>query len=104
TALHCKEKGRPRKVHNRYYTLQWWEHRQELKDETGLYKAKCFSRSEIEALDYNLDLCGYPQEQEDELLPPDELIAHYQAQRAQLSAQIDATLSQIMALVGRAQS
>lgn len=83
---------------------QWWEHRQELKDKNGLYKAKCFSRSEIEALDYNLDLCGYPQEQEDELLPPDELIASYQAQRAQLSAQIDDTLSQIMALIGRAQS
>lgn len=97
-------KTKPLKREHLADLAQWWEHRQELKDETGLYKAKCFSRSEIEALDYNLDLCGYPQEQEDELLPPDELIAHYQDQRAQLSAQIDATLGQIMALVGRAQS
>ena len=83
---------------------QWWNHRQEIQDENGNYKAKCYSRSELEELDYNLDQCGYPKEQQDELLPPDELIADYQKKRARHMEQIDSTLSQIMAMIGKAQS
>lgn len=80
----------------------WWHNRQEILDEDGLYKAKCYSRSEIEERGYNLDLCGYTKEEQDELLPPAELIANYQQKRAQHTEQIDATLSQIMAMLGRA--
>lgn len=83
---------------------QWWDHRQELQDEDGNYKAKCYTRSELEELDYNLDQCGYPKEQQDKLLPPDELIADYQEKRARHMEQIDATLSQIMVMLGQAQS
>ncbi len=67
-------------------------------DATGLDD----SRNEIEERGYNLDLCGYTKEDQDELLPPAELIANYQQKRAQHTEQIDATLSQIMAMLGRA--
>ena len=39
---------------------QWWNSRKEIQDKNGLYKAKCYSRKEIEARGYNLDLCSYP--------------------------------------------
>mgnify|MGYP003301774103 CR=1 FL=1 len=47
---------------------------------------------------YNLDLCGFPHEEEI-ILPPDELIANYQKERAELEAKIDATLAEIKKLL-----
>ena len=79
---------------------QWWDHREEIEEENGQYKAKCYTRAEIEARNYNLDLCGYPKEQQENLLPPAELIADYQAKRTQYAEQIDNTLKQIMSLIG----
>lgn len=79
---------------------QWWDHREEIADENGQYKAKCYTRAEIEARNYNLALCGYPKEQQEDLLPPAELIADYQSKRAKYAEQIDNTLKQIMSLIG----
>ena len=79
---------------------QWWDHREEIAEENSQYKAKCYTRAEIEARNYNLDLCGYPKEQQENLLPPVELIADYQAKRTQYAEQIDNTLKQIMSLIG----
>ncbi len=47
---------------------------------------------EIGASNYNIDLCGYPHEEE-EILPPKELIQQYQEKRASLNADIDRILS-----------
>lgn len=77
--------------------IKWWKHRTPIQDENG-DKARCYSIDEIAALNYNLDLCGYPSDDE-EVLPPDELIAHYKAERAKLDAQMDAALSKIEALL-----
>lgn len=44
--------------------------------------------------DHNFDLCGYPHEEE-EILPPDELIRDYRQRRAALDAEIDRKLAQI---------
>ena len=48
---------------------------------------------------YNLDLCGYPHEEE-EILPPKELILQYQEKRASLNADIDRILGQITDILG----
>ena len=48
---------------------------------------------------YNIDLCGYPHEEE-EILPPKELIQQYQEKRASLNADIDRILAQITDILG----
>ena len=48
--------------------MKWWNDREEI-NEDGFDKAKKFSVEEIIAKNYNIDLCGYPHEEE-EILPP----------------------------------
>ena len=45
------------------------------------------------------DLCGFPHEEE-EILPPRELIQQYQEKRASLNADIDRILEQITSILG----
>ena len=59
-------------------------------------KAKKFSAKEIAENDYNLDLCGFPHEEE-EILEPMELIKSYQDHRQVLNAKIDKVLAEITA-------
>lgn len=76
---------------------KWWNDRVEIKDaDTDTYKAKCYTAAEIAENGYNLDLCGYPHEEE-EILPPLELIHEYQEKRASLNAEIDRVLEEIVA-------
>lgn len=49
---------------------------------------------------YNLDLCGYPHEEE-EILPPMDLIQRYEEQRASLNAEIDRVLFEIQSILGK---
>lgn len=56
----------------------WWSNREEIQDEEGNYKARCYSRKEIAEGNYNLDLCGFPHKVE-EILEPKELIDNYQS-------------------------
>lgn len=75
----------------------WWDDRQVIEDEdTETFKSQCYTASEIAANGYNLDLCGYPHEEE-EILPPLELIHEYQEKRASLNAEIDRVLDAIVA-------
>jgi type I restriction enzyme M protein len=46
-----------------------------------------------------MDLCGFPHEEE-EILPPRELIQQYQEKRASLNADIDRILEQITGILG----
>ena len=57
------------------------------------------SIKEIAERNYNIDLCGYPHEEE-EILPPDELIRQYQEKRASLNADIDRILAEITSILG----
>ena len=57
------------------------------------------SIDEIKEKNYNIDLCGYPHEEE-EILPPKELIQQYQEKRASLNADIDRILAQITDILG----
>lgn len=78
----------------------WWLDRQEIKDsDTDTYKSKCYSIKEIAANNYNLDLCGVPHEEE-EILPPLELIAKYEEKRSQLNGEIDDILAKITSMLG----
>ena len=58
-----------------------------------------YTLQEIEDNNYNIDLCGYPHEEE-EVLPPKELIQQYQEKRASLNADIDRILAQITEILG----
>ncbi len=79
-------------------TIEWWNNREELTVD-GFPKAKKYNIGEIKALNYNIDLCGYPHEEE-EILPPQDLIRQYREKRASLDANIDRVLAEISALLG----
>ena len=76
----------------------WWNNREEIVID-GFPKAKKYSVAEIAELNYNIDLCGYPHEEE-EILAPQDLIKNYREKRASLDADIDRVLGEIMALLG----
>lgn len=78
--------------------MDWWNNREEINVD-GFDKAKKYTAEEIAARNYNIDLCGYPHEEE-EILPPKELIQQYQEKRASLNADIDRILAQITGILG----
>ena len=93
-------KTKPMKLVHFDPVRDWWQNRVEIKDaDTDTYKAKCYSAQDIEAGSFNLDLCGYPHEEE-EILPPKELIQQYQEKRASLNADIDRILEKITDILG----
>lgn len=76
---------------------EWWNNREEIEID-GFYKAKKYTIDEIKERNYNLDLCGFPYEEE-EVLPPLELLNQYTEKRAALDKNIDNVLSQIKSLL-----
>lgn len=91
-------KTKPMELKHFEPVMEWWNNRKEI-NEDGFDKAKKFSVEEIIAKNYNIDLCGYPHEEE-EILPPKELIQQYQEKRASLNADIDRILAQITEILG----
>ena len=77
--------------------IEWWNNREEIEID-GFYKAKKYTIDEIKERNYNLDLCGFPYEEE-EVLPPLELLNQYTEKRAALDKNIDNVLSQIKSLL-----
>ena len=91
-------KKKPMKLEHFAPVVEWWNNREEIIiDEFP--KAKKYSAEEIANLNYNIDLCGYPHEEE-EILAPQDLIKNYREKRASLDADIDRVLGEIMALLG----
>jgi type I restriction enzyme M protein len=78
--------------------VEWWEHREELVVD-GNPKAKYFTAEELKDLQLNFDQCGFPHEEE-EILPPDQLIKGYREKRKMLDLEIDAKLTQICEILG----
>lgn len=91
-------KTKPMKREHLHPVDEWWNDRKEIEID-GFFKAKKYSIHEIKERNYNLDLCGYPYEEE-EVLEPMELLKQYQEKRAKLDANIDNILSQIKAMIG----
>ena len=86
-------KTKPMKLEHFDKATEWWDNKEAIEVD-GFDKARKYTIQEIIDNDYNLDLCGIPHE-EDEILPPRELIAQYQEERARLNAEIDKTLDEI---------
>lgn len=91
-------KTKPMELKHFAPAMDWWNNREEITVD-GFDKAKKFTAEEIAARNYNIDLCGYPHEEE-EILPPKELIQQYQEKRASLNADIDRILAQITEILG----
>ena len=91
-------KTKPMKAEHFTPAIEWWNNREEIIVD-DFPKAKKYDIEEIKALGYNIDLCGYPHEEE-EILPPQDLIKQYREKRASLDANIDRVLAEIMALLG----
>ncbi len=91
-------KTRPMKLDHFNEALAWWENRAEI-EVGGFPKAKSYTISEIAERSYNIDLCGFPHEEE-MILEPIDLIQIYQEKRASLNAEIDHVLEQITSKLG----
>lgn len=77
--------------------VEWWNNREELTVD-DFPKAKKYTNKEIEDLNYNLDLCGYPHI-EDEILEPKELIQQFKEKRDSYNAEMERTLAKILELL-----
>lgn len=91
-------KTKPMKLEHFAPVMDWWNHREEINID-GFDKAKKYTVEELIEREYNIDLCGFPHEEE-EILPPKELIQQYQEKRASLNADIDRILEQITSILG----
>lgn len=93
-------KTKPMKLDHFEPVMNWWNNRTEI-EEDGFDKAKKYRKEDLEnKYNYNIDLCGYPHEEE-VILAPHDLIQRYQEERASLNAEIDRVLDEITALLGR---
>lgn len=91
-------KTKPMRLEHFNPAIEWWNNRQEIVVD-GFDKAKKYTAQELTDKNYNIDLCGYPHEEE-EILPPKELIQQYQEKRASLNADIDRIIAQITDILG----
>ena len=91
-------KTKPMKLEHFAPAIEWWSNREEITID-GFDKAKKYTAEELAERNYNIDLCGFPHEEE-EILPPKELIQQYQEKRASLNADIDRILEQITGILG----
>lgn len=78
--------------------IEWWNDRKSISDGEK-FKAQEFSTEYlVNEQGCNLDLCGYPREEE-EVLDPLDTIREYQEKRATLNAEIDKVLAKLEALL-----
>ncbi|QIW15450.1 restriction endonuclease subunit M [Pasteurellaceae bacterium RH1A] len=91
-------KTKPMKLEHFQEVMDWWHNRQAIEID-GFDKARAFTYQEIADRQFNIDLCGFPHEEE-EILPPDELISAYQQKRSALNADIDRILEEITGILG----
>ncbi|TDK23507.1 SAM-dependent DNA methyltransferase [Arthrobacter crusticola] len=80
--------------------MSWWDDRVELTNpKTGSFTAQSFTAAELAERSYNLDLCGYPRDEE-EVLSPEETIDQYKRRRDELNVRIDERLMLIEQMLG----
>ena len=92
-------KTKPMKLSDFDDCLAWWNDRKEIADEEGNPKAKCFTSQELIEGGYNLDLCGYPHEEE-EILSIKETIINYKKHSEAAEEKINVTLAKITEILG----
>lgn len=100
-------KTKPVELKHLQPVIDWWNNREEIKDIkedeslTETWKSKKFTVNEIEKLNYNLDQCGFPVEEE-VILSPKETMDNFIKIREELESQLDAKLQEIIKLIGDA--
>ena len=92
-------KTKPMKLSDFDDCVAWWNNRKEIADEEGNPKAKCFTSQELIEGGYNLDLCGYPHEEE-EILSIKETIINYKKHSEATEEKINVTLAKITEILG----
>lgn len=95
-------KTKPMRLEHFAPVTAWWNARKPL-EEDGVPRAAVYAVQDILANDANLDLCVFPHEEE-EILPPAELIARYQSERRRLTALVDDKLARILAALEQQES
>ena len=96
--LNKKDMTEPMKLEHFAPVIEWWNKRQAIEVD-GFDKARKYTVEELQERNFDIDLCKYPHEEE-EILPPRELIQQYQAKRASLNADIDRFLANISEILG----
>ena len=93
-------KTKPMRAEHCQPIADWWNNRQEIVDvENNDEKSRCFTAQQLIALDCNFDQCKFPKDEE-EILPPKELLEDYYKKRAALDHEIDKTLTEIQKILG----
>ena len=81
-------KTKPIKKEHFNDVIEWWNNRHEIVED-GIDKSRKYTIDQITSeLNYNLDQCGYPQEEE-EILSPEETIQQFLMKRNQLNVSIE---------------
>lgn len=92
-------KTKPMRLEHTVPIQEWWGDRKEIVgDEIG-EKSRVFAAQQLLDMDYNFDQCKFPKEDE-EILPPAELLRQYFEKRAALDHEIDRTLAEIQKILG----
>jgi len=92
-------KTKPMKLEHCKPIIDWWNDRKEIVSEDGNEKSRCFTAQQLLDLDCNFDQCKFPKDEE-EILPPAELLADYYKKRKALDEEIDKTLNEIQKILG----
>ena len=85
--------------------INWWNNRIEIKDEkederkSDTWKSKKYTIEEIEKLNYDLGLCGFPSE-EKIILSPSETIDNFIKTREELEIIMDSKLKELQRIIG----
>ena len=92
-------KTKPMRLEHCQPIMDWWNDRREITTEEGNEKVRSFTAEELIALNCNFDQCKFPKDEE-EILPPAELLADYFKKRKALYYEIDRTLAEIQRILG----
>lgn len=91
-------KTRPMKIEHFKEVINWWNNRKEIELD-GHAKVKKYSITELSERSFDIDLCGFPEEEE-VILEPLALIKEYQEKRLSLNNEIDSLLDEIILQLG----
>ena len=78
--------------------IAWWNDREEIPDGENFKAQKFTAEYLLNEQGCNIDLCGYPHEEE-KILDPLDTIREYQERRTTLNAEIDKVLAELEALL-----
>ena len=91
-------KTKPMKLEHFNNLINWWDNRVEDPSEEFPMCRKYTANQLLKDFGCNIDLCGYPHEEE-EILDPFELMNKYEEQRSKLNKQIDVVLESIKRII-----